>query len=1035
MADLIGKVLGTRYMILERLGEGGMADIYKASDARLERLVAVKVIRIDRNRAENVLQRFDREAKSLAQLTHPNIVPVIDYGDFEGIPFLVMPFLAGGTLRDKLGKPLPYNESARLLEPIADALAYAHAHGIIHRDVKPSNILISESGKPMLSDFGIAKLLVSDKASGLTTTGTGMGTPEYMAPEQVRGKAVDGHADIYSLGVVYYEMITGRTPYEGDTPMAVAAAQAADPLPPPGKFVPDLPPAVEAILLKALAKQPEDRHADMPALHKDLEKLARRESKAARRPAKTEKPVQQPSASYGTAFDFAAQAPAVVTPAEIPDDHTRLRIDQPGPIMPAPFSPVKPRARAHRIPKWLIWTIPAAILVVGIVVIALVATRHVPTTGTNQPANFGALLSGKRYKICEVTDIAGIDDKSVNQTIWNSALRVADQLGVEVVYLESQQESDYADNINAFLTQDCDLIIGAGFLVFDAIGIAADQHPEQLFMNFEVSYDPARSNISTITYKVDQVTFLAGYLAAATTRTGKVGTYGGMQFPSVTTFMDGFFFGVQKYNEMHGTDVSVIGWDPYSQTGLFLGSFSDMTASKEYTLTLMDEGADIIMPIGGLISVGTLEACQETGSCRMIGVDSDWAAFYPEYSDQILASVVKNMDAAILQVTGDLIEGNFTGGNIEGTLANGLIELRANGSLSGDLSAELSTLKEQIINGEVETVLSAGSEVVTERIAEIGSESNPINLIFLPNEDDESVLSVGQVMADWLQADTGLFFTVMITSNQEEAIQIMCDPGTRSIGYLPSAMYIFTSQQCDVDPALRASTGGWGGFWSAILVRRDRTDITSLSDLQGLIWGVPNRASMSGYVAARGLLQRAGVTFGEEFTLGGHPNTVMAVYNGEIDFGSVYYSPPQKPSGEAPWTDGEDPDIPQDLIDSCAPQETDGVQKLMCGEWQVMDARSAVTDQAPDIVQQVRILVISDMIPYETLVFSTDFPEDIRSVIVASMLEFPQSDVWYSSLGTLGYDNLMLATAADYEQIRIGLAAAGFTLEAIYGPQ
>jgi len=274
MSNLIGQSLG-RYHILEQLGEGGMAIVYKAYDTRLERDVAVKVIRTEKLTIETMgktLKRFEREAKALAKLTHPNIVPTTDYGEHDEKPYLVMPYLPGGTLKQKLGKPIPWEDSVRLLIPVARALHYAHQQGIIHRDVKPANILITQSGEPMLTDFGIAKILLdTEETADLTGTGMGVGTPEYMSPEQFQGKGVDARTDVYSLGVVLYEMVTGRKPYQADTPAAVLIKQATEALPRPRSFVPGLPEEVEKILLKAMAKEKENRYQDVSKLIEHLE--------------------------------------------------------------------------------------------------------------------------------------------------------------------------------------------------------------------------------------------------------------------------------------------------------------------------------------------------------------------------------------------------------------------------------------------------------------------------------------------------------------------------------------------------------------------------------------------------------------------------------------------------------------------------------------------------------------------------------------------------------------------------------------------
>ncbi len=261
MSNLIGQSLG-RYHILEQLGEGGMATVYKAYDTRLETDVAVKVIRTENltlGTMERALKRFEREAKALARLTHPNIVKVTDYGEYEGKPYLVMEYLPGGTLKERLGKPMPWQEAVRMLIPIAEALDFAHSQNMIHRDVKPSNILLTQRGQPMLTDFGIAKILDLEETQDLTGTGMGIGTPEYMAPEQWTGKT-SMLSDQYALGVVFYEMLTGRKPYTADTPAAILLKQATEPLPRPSQYARDLPEKIEKLLLKALARNPEDRY-------------------------------------------------------------------------------------------------------------------------------------------------------------------------------------------------------------------------------------------------------------------------------------------------------------------------------------------------------------------------------------------------------------------------------------------------------------------------------------------------------------------------------------------------------------------------------------------------------------------------------------------------------------------------------------------------------------------------------------------------------------------------------------------------------
>ena len=273
MRDLAG-VMIERYKIINELGVGGMAVVYRAIDTMLDRNVAIKILLPEVSNKEKLLKRFTREAKTLASLSHSNIVKVLDYGEFESTPYLVLEFISGGTLSSRMGKPMHYAEAAAILAPIARALAYAHQQKIVHRDIKPANILLNETGQAMLSDFGILKLMDLEESHGLTGTGKITGTPAYMSPEQIRGKEIDGRSDIYSLGVVFFELIAGRKPYMANTPIELSMQHLHDPIPKAKKFVRDLPSDVEQVFVKAMAKNPEERYQSMIILATALEKLA-----------------------------------------------------------------------------------------------------------------------------------------------------------------------------------------------------------------------------------------------------------------------------------------------------------------------------------------------------------------------------------------------------------------------------------------------------------------------------------------------------------------------------------------------------------------------------------------------------------------------------------------------------------------------------------------------------------------------------------------------------------------------------------------
>jgi len=265
MADIIGTTLGP-YRVLEQIGLGGMATVYKAYQPGIERLVALKILPAHYAQGPLFVQRFEQEARLIARLEHPSIIPIYDFGSQDGTTYLVMRYLQAGTVKDILERgSLSLTDTAKLIGEIAAALDHAHANGIIHRDVKPSNILVDKQGNAYLTDFGIAKVL--EGTSELTGSAM-LGTPAYMAPEQTLSKPVTPQTDVYSLGVMLYEMATGKPPFEAETPMAVALMHINEALPLPRQANPNLSEAVELVILKALAKDPADRYQSAGELAK-----------------------------------------------------------------------------------------------------------------------------------------------------------------------------------------------------------------------------------------------------------------------------------------------------------------------------------------------------------------------------------------------------------------------------------------------------------------------------------------------------------------------------------------------------------------------------------------------------------------------------------------------------------------------------------------------------------------------------------------------------------------------------------------------
>ncbi|NTW08801.1 MAG: serine/threonine protein kinase, partial [Anaerolineaceae bacterium] len=265
MPFAVNDYVGT-YLLIEQQGQGGMATVFKAYHAALDRYVALKVMHTAFTEDPTFLERFQREALVVAKLDHPHIVPIFDYSNEEGRPYLVMKYIEGVTLKEKLKKFRPtYREMLPIIEDVGSALTYAHELGIVHRDVKPSNVLISKEGKVYLTDFGLARMA---QVSTTTLTSDQMiGTPQYISPEQATSSPnLDYRTDIYSFGVLIYEMVVGQVPFNADTPFAIIHDHIYTPLPLPSILNPSCPESIERVLLKALAKDPSDRYKDVKTM-------------------------------------------------------------------------------------------------------------------------------------------------------------------------------------------------------------------------------------------------------------------------------------------------------------------------------------------------------------------------------------------------------------------------------------------------------------------------------------------------------------------------------------------------------------------------------------------------------------------------------------------------------------------------------------------------------------------------------------------------------------------------------------------------
>ena len=342
----------------------------------------------------------------------------------------------------------------------------------------------------------------------------------------------------------------------------------------------------------------------------------------------------------------------------------------------------------------------------AVAALVLAACSSAPTeTETTNSAAPTSTAEPIDYKACMVSDAGGFDDKSFNQAGYEGLQSVVNDLGLQSATAESTDEADYATNINAMVSANCDLIITVGFLLADATKAAAEANPNTNFAIIDFAFDPAIPNVKGLTFETDQAAFLAGYASAASTKTGTVATFGGMNIPTVTIFMDGFLAGVNYYNSENGKSVKVLGWN--GKDGSFTDDFDDQTKGQNLAQGFIDQGADIIMPVAGPVGLGAAAAAKAAGNTWIVGVDSDWT-LTTDYKDIILTSVMKLMGPAVYDVVSESAAGaGFSSENYVGTLENSGVGLGTTASVvPADVVAKLDEIKAGIIDGSISVKLS-----------------------------------------------------------------------------------------------------------------------------------------------------------------------------------------------------------------------------------------------------------------------------------------------------------------------------------------
>ncbi len=312
-----------------------------------------------------------------------------------------------------------------------------------------------------------------------------------------------------------------------------------------------------------------------------------------------------------------------------------------------------------------------------------------------------AALPGAGILACQVTDTGGVDDKGFNQISYKGMQDAEATLGVTIDLLESASDADYAPNLQNFADKGCNIIVTVGFLLGDATKAAAEANPDKNYAIVDSAFDPPLANARGLVFATDQPSFMAGYLAAGMTKTGVVGTFGGINIPPVSIFMDGFAKGVAYYNTQKGTTVKVLCWDTTKKDGTFAGNFNSLDDGKNIAKSQADEGADIIFPVAGPVGLGSAQFAMESGGkVKIIGVDVDMSISNPDAASVYIASVLKNIDAAVLAAITDTVNGVKTSDNYVGTLANGGVGV-AYTAVPAELQAEVEAIGAGIADGTI----------------------------------------------------------------------------------------------------------------------------------------------------------------------------------------------------------------------------------------------------------------------------------------------------------------------------------------------
>ena len=617
MDERIGTMLG-RYRLDEKIGEGGMAAVYRAFDTKLEREVAIKVITNRRQDSETFLKRFDREAKALAKLSHPGIMDIHDYGDEDGLPYIVMEYLPNGTLKQYMGRPISYSQAAKMLSPIAEALTYAHARGIIHRDIKPANILFSEHNRPLIGDFGIVKVEEIDNTEALTQVGTGIGTPAYMSPEQGRGSGVDHRTDIYALGVVFYELITGRRPYEAPTPTSFFFKQMTEPLPDPRVYAPEIPQEVVNFINKALNIDANQRIQSMDEFSQAMNRFS---SGKVSKPTFEEAPTQLATPRLSTMMDsqtghqtnstsqqYAKPSSQQFSTPPVTSSTTPASYDSSNSVPPIPVS--TPDSGSYVPPKkkkkktWIVFAVIGGLIGLGllcILVLWLIDPLFAPDDGPNTSNEFtfdgplpnGSLMPAEDFYEC------------FNQTTYVNEITSFDGLRPLVCdNFDDNRYSWFLDSFdNDYVTADANIVDGVLRMEMTSKGEYTQFW--QWIPDLNTGADLVVGDM-IVYFKVRQISGPMATMVGIDYREDENDNFFSISMYEGQDYMTLEYFNGSTYSELSGVETKKWNHEDWNQIGIVINATSHILMANDDELKFNDNS--LMDP--GLVSlwVGTIEA-------------------------------------------------------------------------------------------------------------------------------------------------------------------------------------------------------------------------------------------------------------------------------------------------------------------------------------------------------------------------------------------------------------------------------------------